>query len=59
MRSVMKAEWIKSQTSEMDGLWRRGVFQKVLRSFLTQTRPCFHKLFQLQDKAKRGEIRKV
>jgi len=31
MRSAMKAEWIKSQTSEMDGLWRRGVFQKVLR----------------------------
>ena len=25
MRSAMKAEWIKSQTSEMDGLWRRGV----------------------------------
>jgi len=35
MRSAMKAEWIKSQTSEMDGLWRRGVFQKVLRSSLT------------------------
>ena len=26
MRSAMNAEWIKSQTSEMDGLWRRGVF---------------------------------
>jgi len=25
MRSAMKAEWIESQTSEMDGLWRRGV----------------------------------
>jgi len=59
MRSVMKAKWIKSQTSEMDGLWRRGVFQKVLHSSLSQTRPCFHKLFQLQDKAKWGEIRKV
>jgi len=23
MRSAMKAEWIKSRTSEMDGLWRR------------------------------------
>jgi len=29
MRSAMKAEWIKSQTSEMDGQWRRGVFEKV------------------------------
>ena len=35
IRSAMKAEWIQSQTSEMDGLWRRGVFQKVLRSSLT------------------------
>ena len=35
MRSAMKAEWIKSQTSKMDRLWRRGVFQKVLRSSLT------------------------
>jgi len=31
MRSAMKADWIKSQTSQMDGLRRRGVFQKVLR----------------------------
>jgi len=57
MRSAMKAEWIKSQTSEIDGLRRRGVFQKVLRSSVTQTRRCFHKSFQSQDKAKRGEIR--
>jgi len=39
MRSAMtrKAEWIKSQSSEMDGLWRCGVFQvqKVLLSSLT------------------------
>jgi len=35
MRSVMKVEWMKSQTSEMDGLWRRGIFQKVLHSSLT------------------------
>ena len=31
MRSAMKAEWIKNQTSQMDGLQRHGVFQKVLR----------------------------
>ena len=35
MRSAMKTGWIKSQTSEMDGLWRRGIFQKVLRPSLT------------------------
>ena len=56
MRSAMKADWIKSQTSEMDGLWRRGVFQKVLRSSLTPQDHCFHKPFPLQDKAKRGRI---
>ena len=46
MRSAMKADWKKSQTSEMDSLWHRGVFQKVLRSSLTpQDRvftSCFH-----------------
>jgi len=31
----MKAEWIKSQISEMNDIWRRGVFQKVLRSSIT------------------------
>jgi len=31
----MKAERIKNQTIEIDGLWRRGVFQKVLRSSIT------------------------
>ena len=35
MRSAMKAEWINSQTSEMDGLWHRGVFQKVLCSLFS------------------------
>jgi len=28
MRGAMKAEWIKSQTSEMDGLWRPASFRK-------------------------------
>jgi len=41
MRTAMKAEWIQSQKSEMDGLWRRDVFQKVPRSSLTpQDRVC-------------------
>jgi len=35
MRSPMRTEWIKSQSLEMQGLWSRGVFQKVLRTSLT------------------------
>jgi len=35
MQSAIKAEWIKSQTSEMEGLCHRGVFQKALCSSLT------------------------
>ena len=34
MRSSMRTEWIKSQNLEMQGLWSRGVFQKVLRTSL-------------------------
>ena len=29
MRSTLRVEWIKSQALEMQGLWNRGVFQKV------------------------------
>jgi len=35
MRSPMRAEWIKSQGFEMQGLWKPGVFHKVLRTSLT------------------------
>ena len=51
MRSAMKAEWIKRQTSEMDGLWRCGVFEKVLCSFLTPKDRVFTSRFH--DKIKR------
>ena len=58
MRSAMKAEWIKSQTSEMDGLWRRGVFQKVLRSSLTPQDRVFTSRFHYKIKRKGGEFDK-
>jgi len=54
MRSAMKAEWIKNQTSEMDGLWRRGVFQKVLCSSLTPQDRVFTSRFYYKIKQKGG-----
>ena len=59
MRSAMKAEWIESQTSEMDGLWRRGVFkfQKVLCSSLTPQDRVFTSRFYVME-AKRGVIKR-
>jgi len=58
MQSAMKAEWIKSQTSEMDGLWRCGVFQKVLRSSLTPQDRVFTSRFNFKIKRKGGEFDK-
>jgi len=54
----MKAEWIKSQTSEMDGLWRRCIFQKVLRSSLTPQDRVFTSFFHYKIKRKGGEFDK-
>ena len=58
MRSAMKAEWIKRRTSEMDGLWRRGVFQKVLRPSLTSQHRVFTSLIHYEIKRKGGEFDK-
>jgi len=58
MRSAMKAEWIKSQTSEMDGLWRRCVFQKVLCSSLTPQDRVFTSRFHYKIKRKGGDFDK-
>jgi len=58
MRSTMKAEWIKSETSEMDGLWRRGIFQKVIRSSLTPQDRVFTSHFHHKIKRKGGEFNK-
>jgi len=58
MRSTMKAEWIKTQTSEMDSLWRRGVFQKVFRSSLSPQDCVFTGHFHYKRKRKGGEFDK-
>jgi len=58
MRSTMKAEWIKGQTSEMEGLWRRGVFQKILRSSLTPQDRVFTSRFHYKIKRKGGAFDK-
>jgi len=54
----MKAEWMQSQTSEMDGLWRRGVFQKVLCSSLTPQDRVFTSRFHDKIKQKKGKFEK-
>ena len=54
----MKAECIKSQTSEMHGLWRHVVFQKVLRSSLTPQDRVFTSCFRYKIKRKGGEFDK-
>ena len=56
MRSAMKAEWMKSQTSEMDCLWRSGIFQKVLCSSLTPQDRVFISRFHYKIKRKGGEF---
>jgi len=58
MRSAMKAEWNKSQTSEMNGLWHRGIFQKVLCSSLTPQDRVFTSCFHYKIKRKGGEFDK-
>jgi len=54
MRNAMKATWIKSPTSEMDGLWCHGVFQKVLCSSLTPQDRVFTSHFHYKIKRKGG-----
>ena len=56
MRNTMKAEWIKSQTTEMDGLWRRGVFHKSLHSSLTLQDRVFKSCYKIKRKG--GEFDK-
>jgi len=58
MRSSMRTEWIKSQNLEMQGLWRRGVFQKVLRTSLCPQDKVFSTRFHYKIKRKGGEFDK-
>jgi len=56
MQIAMKAEWIKSQTTEMDGQRHRGVFQKVLTSSLTPQDRVFTSRFHYKIKRKGREF---
>ena len=54
----MEAEWNKSQTSEMDGLWRCGIFQKILFSSLAPQDRVFTSRCHYKIKRKGGEFDK-
>ena len=58
MQSAMKAEWIKRQTSEMDRIWRCGVFQKELCSLPTPQDRVFTSCFHYKIKRKGKEFGK-
>ena len=58
MRSPMRTEWIKSQGLEMQGLWSRGVFQKVLRTSLKPEDKVFSTRFHYKIKRKGGAFDK-
>jgi len=45
LRIELAPEWIKSKHVEMDGLWRRGALEKVLRSSLDASARIFGSLF--------------
>jgi len=56
MHSSMRTEWIKGQNLEMQGLWSRCVFQKVLRTSLCPQDKVFSTLFHYKIKRKAGEF---
>ena len=56
MRSSMRTEWIKSQNLEIQGLWSRVVFQKVLRTSLCPQDNVFSTRFHYKIKRKGGEF---
>jgi len=58
MRSPMRTEWIKSQCLEIQGLWSRGVFQKVSRTSLTPQDRVFSTRFHYKTERKGGEFDK-
>ena len=58
MRSPMLTEWIKIQGLEMQGLWSRGVFQKVLRTSFTPQDRVFSTRFHYKIKRKGGDFDK-
>jgi hypothetical protein len=59
LRSPLKPSWLVAEKAEMDGLYRRKCWVKVLRSSLTpQDKDLLHEV-SLQDQAQRRTVRKV
>ena len=58
LRSPMRTEWIKRQGLDMQGLWSRGVFQKVLQTSLSPQDRVFSTRFHYKIKRKGGEFDK-
>ena len=56
MRSPMHFEWVKSKAKEMQGLWSRGFFQKVLRASFNPQDRAFTSRFHYTTQRKGGEI---
>jgi len=50
LRTELAPEWIKSEHVEMDGVWRRGALQKVLRSSLDASARIFGSRFHYKIK---------
>jgi hypothetical protein len=58
LRSPLKPSWLVAETSEMDGLYRRKCWVKVLRSSLTPQDKIFSTRFHYKIKRKDGQFEK-
>jgi hypothetical protein len=58
MCTTMKATWLKAETVEMDGLIKRHVWNRVLRSTLTAQDQVFSTRFYYKNKRLNGELDK-
>jgi hypothetical protein len=58
LRSPLKPSWLAAETSEMDGLYRRKCWVKVLRSSLTPQDKIFSTRFHYKIKRKEGQFEK-
>ena len=58
LRSPLKPSWLVAEKSEMDGLYRRKCWVKVLRSSLTPQDKIFSTRFHYKIKRKDGQFEK-
>ena len=59
MRHALQPEWIKAENLEMEGLVRRKVWERVLRSSLQPHDKIFGTRFHYKIKRKRGKFDKL